>query len=132
MVKTRSRRDDAAPGPDGLVLRGLLVGTVLEVSELRETAVLNHELYGFYGISVWLAAGDQERSALETTKLVKFEQYAEFTVASVTASGLRLDPTGQRPHYDVVYEDSADELAALLAQVPYQVRVNPHVDREEH
>lgn len=131
MAKTRARRDDPPPGPDCLVLRGMLASAGLSLAELRETAVLNHDLYGFYGVSVWLAADDQERAALETTKLVKFEQYAELTVASVTAGGLRLDATGQAPHYDVVYGDSADELAALLAQVPYQVRVNPHVDREE-
>src|SRR5262245_11470595 len=51
--------------------------------------MLNAELYGFYGVSVWVADTAWPRERLEATKLVKFERYAEFTVAGLTARGLR-------------------------------------------
>jgi hypothetical protein len=60
--------------------------------------VLNHELYGFYGVSVWVANIAFPRELLESTKLVKFERYAEFTVADLTECGrVRLLPPDQRP-----------------------------------
>jgi hypothetical protein len=43
-------------------------------------ARLNHELYGFTGVSVRGANIAFPRKPLESTKLVKFECYAEFTV----------------------------------------------------
>ena len=73
------------------------------------------------------------RELLESTKLIKFERYAEFTVAGLTGRGLALWATGQRPHYDVVYgENVLESLVARLAAVPHRIRGNPSVDREEH
>lgn len=118
--------------PSSLVLRGILAAQSLDFAELRDAANLNHALYGFYGISVWLAEDAEARTALETTKLVKFRRYAEFTVADMESRRLRLDATGRYPHYDVVYGNDADELAGLLAVAPHQVRINFRVDREEH
>ena len=76
MVKTRAVRDEPPPGPDQLVFRGILGDTGLDPADLRQGAVLNHELYGFYGISV-CANIAFPRELLESTKLVKFERYAE-------------------------------------------------------
>ena len=95
--------------------------------------MLNHELYGFYGISVWLADLALPRELLESTKLVKFERYAEFTVADLAGCELQLWATGQRPHYDVVYEgNDLDSLVARLATAPHRIVDNHSVDREEH
>ena len=55
-------------------------------------AVLNHELYGFYGVSVWVADLAFPREVLESTKLVKFERYAEFTVAAWPDAGFGCGP----------------------------------------
>ncbi len=46
---------------------------------------------------MWVANIAFPRELLESTKLVKFERYAEFTVADLTGYGLRLWATGQRP-----------------------------------
>jgi len=73
------------------------------------------------------------RELLESTKLVKFERYAEFTVADLTGCGLRLWATGQRPHYDVVEEgNDLESLIARLAAAPHRIVDNRSVDREEH
>ena len=133
MVKTRALRDEPPPGPDQLVFRGILGDTGLDPADLRQAAVLNHELYGFHGLSVWVANIAFPRELLESTKLVKFERYAEFTVADLTECGLQLWATGQRPHYDVVYEgNDLESLVARLATAPHRIVDNPSVDREEH
>ena len=157
MPRTRTLRDEPPPGPVELVFRGILRDTGLDPADLRQAAVLNHELYGFYGVSVWVVGGaaaeesaddikrrlDNKavwvadlafpRKLLESTKLVKFERYAEFTVADLTGCGLRLWATGQRPHYDVVEEgNDLESLIARLAAAPHRIVDNRSVDREEH
>jgi hypothetical protein len=86
--------------------------------------VLNHELYGFYGsrcgsrtslfrVSCWSPPSWSSSSA-------------EFTVADLTGYGLRFWATGQRPHYDVVYEgDDLESLVARLAAASYRIVDNP-------
>ena len=133
MPRTRTLRDEPLPGPFELVFRGILGDTGLDPADLRRAAVLNHELYGFYGVSVWVADLAFPREVLESTKLVKFERYAEFTVAGLAGCGLRLWATGQRPHYDVVEEgNDLESLIARLATAPHRIVDNPSVDREEH
>ncbi len=126
-------RDEPPPGPAELVFRGILGDTGLDPADLRQAAVFNDELYGFYGISVWVADLAFPRALLESTKLVKFERYTEFTVAGLAGCGLQLWATGQRSHYDVVYEgDDLESLVARLAAAPHRIVGNPSVDREEH
>jgi hypothetical protein len=133
MPRTRTLRDEPLPGPFELVFRGILGDTGLDSADLRQAAVLNHELYGFYGVSVWVADLAFPRELLESTKLVKFERYAEFTVADLAGCGLRLWATGQRPHYDVVEEgNDLESLIVRLAGAPHRIVDNRSVDREEH
>ena len=90
MVKTRARRDEPAPEPGQLVMRGILGDAGLDVGDLRQAAMLNAELYGFYGVSAWVADTAWPRERLEASKLVKFERYTDFTVASLTGRGISL------------------------------------------
>ena len=123
-------RDEPPPGPVGPVFRGILGDTGLDPADLRQAAVLNHELYG---VSVWIADLAFPRELRESTKLVKFERHAEFTVADLAGCGLRLWATGQRPHYDLVYEGNGlESLIARLATAPHRIVGNRSVDREEH
>jgi hypothetical protein len=133
MVRTRTQRDEPPPGPTELVFRGILGDAGLDPADLRNAAVLNYDLYGFYGISVWVADLAFPRELLESTKLVKFECYAEFIVSGLAGCGLQLWATGQRPHYDVVYESqNLESLVARLAAAPHRIVENHSVDREEH
>jgi hypothetical protein len=132
VARTRARRAEPPPESDQLVLRGVLGETGLDPADLRQAAMLNHELYGFYGISVWVTGTSHPRELLETTKLRSFDRYAEFTVADLTRRGLVLWATGQSPHYDVVHEGGGlDTLIAAIWEVPHRIRDNPGVDREE-
>jgi hypothetical protein len=110
----------------------VLGGTWLDPADLRQAAIINQELYGFYGISAWVTSTSHPRELLESTKLIKFERCAEFTVADLAGRGLALWATGQRPHYDVVYEgNDLESLVARLAGAPHRIRDDPSVDREE-
>jgi len=133
MVKTRLRRDEPPPRGTASVLRGLL-GAGLGAVDLRAAAMTNHELYGFFGVSVWVADADHSVQGLEQSKLVKFDRYAEFTVSDLLDRGLQLWATGQQPHYDVVHSgaDDVEALVDALLASSYRIQVNPHVDREEH
>src|SRR5438477_12861385 len=44
-----------------LVLRGILGETGLDPADLRQAAVINQELYGFYGVSVWVTSAAYPR-----------------------------------------------------------------------
>jgi hypothetical protein len=82
---------------------------------------------------VWVADLAFPGELLESTKLVKFERYTEFTVADLAGCGLQLWATGQRPHYDVVCEgNDLESLVAWLAAVPHRIVDNRSADREEH
>lgn len=130
MVKSRHRRDEPLPEPGDLAVRGV-VGTLgLMPEDLMAAAVMNHDLYGFYGVSVWIPNAEQPLGRLEQTKLVKFAQYAVFSVADLITRELELWATGQSPHYDVVHDD-LDNLVEQLRVTPHQIRINPHVDRED-
>lgn len=54
-------------------------------------------------------------------------------MADLAGCELQLWATGQRPHYDVVYEGTdLDGLVARLAAAPHRIVDNRSVDREEH
>ncbi len=54
-------------------------------------------------------------------------------MAGLAEGRLQLWATGQRPHYDVVYEgNDLESLVARLAAAPHRIVDNPGVDREEH
>jgi hypothetical protein len=44
MAKDRARRDERAPQPDQLVVRGVLGDAGLDPEDLRANAVANHDL----------------------------------------------------------------------------------------
>jgi hypothetical protein len=130
VTKSRHRRDEPPPEPGQVAVRGVLSQEGLAVDDLAAAAGLNHDLYGFYGISVWVADDEHSLDWLERTKLAKFSHYAAFAVADLAISGVELWATGQSPHYDVVH-DQLETLVERLRLTAHQIRTNPHLDREE-
>ncbi len=54
-------------------------------------------------------------------------------MAGLAQGRLRLWATGQRPHYNVVYEgNDLESLVARLTAAPHRIVDNRSVDREEH
>jgi hypothetical protein len=128
MVKQRLRRGDPPPRDDAMVLRG----GDLTLDLLRATALTNHAVYGFYGISVWVVTDDLAEAAVAGTKLRGASAVTRLVVADVRAVGIDLWDTGQAPHYDLVYGDgqNLDELISRVLAVPHAVVDNAHHDPE--
>ena len=128
MTKQRMRRDGQPPERGTEVLRGHR----LDADQLREDATFNHTVYGFYGISVWLATPQFSREAILATKLRAAEEVTALTAGDLYDRGLQLWDTGREPHYDVVYVESGD-LDALITGLLSATQVvldNDHYDPE--
>lgn len=120
------RRGESTPTSDTVVLRG----DVLDAQSLRRDAMANQEIYGFYGVSVWIPIKDKPDDLLLKTKLQKSRIVLRFTVGDLNAQGLELWDTGQAPHYDAVYVQ-ADRLEALIEALmgtDCMTMINPHYD----
>ena len=126
MPKRHVRRGESSPEPDAVVLRG----GVLDAHSLREDAITNMQLYGFYGISVWIPNPNRPEAVLLATKLLKSPVVLRFTAGDLTSQDLELWDTGQAPHYDVVYirADSLDQLVEALMSAPHESMTNPYHD----
>lgn len=120
MSKRRSRRGEPVPEAATLIVRGDL----LDPEELREDAVDNFEVYGYYGISVFAEVGGFDVDQIAMAKLARARWLVLFRARDVLAGGLELWDTGQSPHYDVVHND-VDELVERLVACPHRIIPNP-------
>ena len=118
--KQRQRRCEPLPDGAAFVVRGDL----LVPSSLAESAKENHEVYGFYGVSVFAEVGGLTWEDIASTKLRRAEWVVLFTARALLANGLELWDTGRSPHYDIVHGD-LDELIGRILGCEHRVVENP-------
>ena len=118
--KQRARRGEPVPDAATLIVRGDL----LDPEALRDDAVDNFEIYGYWGVSVFAEVGGFDVAWIASNKLSGARWLVVFRAGDVLASGLDLWDTGQSPHYDVVHQD-VDELVARLVACPHRIIRNP-------
>jgi hypothetical protein len=122
--KRRHRRGEPLPDEAAVIVRGDL----LEPAILFDSARENHEVYGFYGVSVFAEAGGVTWQEIASTKLGRAEWIVLFTARALLAAGLDLWDTGQAPHYDIVHDD-LDQLVTRILGCEHRVLRNPvHVE----
>jgi hypothetical protein len=107
-------------------------GDLLDRDHLRAKASQNHDLYGFFGLSVYVVSRHLVAGIL-AHQLSTREHWNSSTVGQVYAAGLWLDATGRAPHYDAVRTNGKDlsELVERFLTIPFRPRSNPYYRRVE-
>lgn len=125
--KRRMRRGEPLPGAATLVLHG----DRLVPEELRVAAQDNFEVYGYFGVSVFVEAGPEwSWSNIAARKLDRFEWLAVFRAGDLLRTGLDLWDTGRAPHYDVVHGDLDQLVTKMLGCLHRLVRNDRHTPHE--
>ena len=97
---------------------------MLDPDVLRRDAVDNFEVYGYWGISVFVEVDGADIAWIVAHKLTRADWLVLFRAGDVLAAGLELWDTGRSPHYDVVCDD-IDELVRRLIACPHHLIPNP-------
>jgi hypothetical protein len=99
--------------------------TCLTPTCLAESAQRNFDVYGFYGISVFVETAEVPWTDLAATRFAAVPWLVLFTAGDLEAAGLELWDTGLAPHYDVVHADLGQLVARMLGTA-HRVVLNPH------
>ena len=104
-------RDDEPPDDAVVVIRG---GEM--VSEfVRRSAERNHQEFGFFGVSVYLAEGvTVEVLCATVSQLTRYAKVRLSTAGRLRSRGFELAPTLERPHFDVMLPDLSDATLSRL------------------
>ena len=125
-------RDDTPLRRQNRVIRG----HVLDAQLLREYAVLNFDLYGFYGLSAFQTSADWTQERIMAQKLARAARVTVFEHQTLLEHGLAVLPTGAAPHGDIVMASTSghrdgqpgdlDELVATVRSCRHDVAANPY------
>jgi hypothetical protein len=134
-IKRRAVRAEQEPPAEAVALRALMGSAWLTRDDLEEAAHANHDRFGWWGVSVFVAVDRQTEQELLSGRFSRSPRMAHLDVSAIREAGLQLLPTGKSPHHDVVIfaidgEPSGDDLALSelldrLVRVRHTVKDNP-------
>lgn len=118
-------------------------GQVFDREVLVADATYNSELFGYYGLSLWLVSDAWPLNRVLAEKCRRAGRVAIFEAAELLDRGLGLVPSGREPHYDAslgpVYGErfgsvrvtapTAEELVDRLLGAAYTLRINEFHDQ---
>jgi hypothetical protein len=101
---------DEAPLPDDAILVRLLFdgyedGSAFDRARLVADATLNYAEFGYYGLSMWGAAGARSLEPVLAGRCRFSRWVALYRAADLRDKGLGLVPSGRAPHYDTSVGD---------------------------
>jgi len=106
----------------------VLRGGILDPALIRIDAQRMHDIYGNYGISVFVHRGTTIDELAQEAPLIRFPELTLVTVGAIRDAGLSLEATGRNPnHFTVMLSDLGAAVDALLA-CEHRVWPNPYHD----
>ncbi len=104
MVRQRLIRDEPPVEGEAVLIRALFDpnprGGVFAPDVLIADVTYNFELFGYYGLSLWLVSDAWPHDRVLAEKARKARRVALFTADGLREQGLGLIPSGKAPHYD--------------------------------
>lgn len=119
-------------------------GGVFDRDALITDVTYNFDFFGYYGLSLWLAAEAWPLERVLGEKTRRARRVALFSAGGLTVRGLELVPSGRAPHYDAAHgpvyggtygsaqvsAGSAERLADQFLSAAYNVEDNPFYEQD--
>ena len=103
-MRRRLIRDHPPPPPDAVLVRALVDsfpgGDAFDREVLIADVAYNFEVFGYYGLSLWLVSDLWPLDRLLSEKTRKARRVAQFSAGELLGQGLGLVPSGKVPHHD--------------------------------
>ena len=104
VARQRLIRDEPPVPGEAVLVRALFDtsprGSVFDPEVLIADVTYNFELFGYYGLSLWLVSDSWPFDRVLSEKTRKARRVALFTADALLEQGLGLVPSGKAPHYD--------------------------------
>lgn len=149
MVRRRSIRSTQPLPGNAVLVRALFHrypdGRDFDRSALIADASYNFDEFGYYGLSLWLAADPWPMARILKEKTRRAAYVALFEAAAFAERDLQLVASGREPHFDAtdghfllgnsgsvrITAGSAEQLADRFLDAPYTVKRNPFYERDQ-
>jgi hypothetical protein len=147
MPRRRSIRALKPPPADALLVRALFGAgdtPAFDRDILIDDASFNFEVFGYYGLSLWLTGSPWPLERILRHKTRRAARVALFTVGSLGEQGLQVVASGREPHFDTtdgqlitgssgavrITTGSASNLVDRFLAAAYTVEQNPFFEQD--